>query len=125
MECRFTDQDTDIGRFRVKKGTFVYVLFHSLHNSPAYWDEPSAFQPERWIEKGAQYAKPVWIGSTGAQQSMAAHVSDETCEKHKRFLPFSNGPRSCVAQVLSDHHPDASVLAMQPPIDIRMAECVA
>ena len=67
-----------------------------------YWEKPAVFCPDRWEKKGAHY---VQRGSCGAevtlqQGSTTSLHEGASKEPYKRFLPFSEGPRSCVAQVL-------------------------
>ena len=97
---RFTTQTTQVGDYLVPPGVFVYVLFYRLHNNAKYWHQPSEFRPERWEalgESAVHRADSHHAGeSTGdAQKPESASSSDDA----KVYLPFSEGARSCVAQV--------------------------
>ncbi len=78
----------------------MYVLFHSLHNSPMYWDSPAAFWPERWQMKGAQNIQSAGRPELHLQHTDRTSGESDSRDPLKRFLPFSDGPRSCIAQVL-------------------------
>ena len=41
------------------------VQLHAIHNSKANYEEPEKFLPERWLEPGAEYARPR-AGADGA-----------------------------------------------------------
>lgn len=97
---RFTTQTTQVGDYLVPPGVFVYVLFYRLHNNAKYWHEPSEFRPERWEALGESPVHRADCHHAGestsdAQKPESASSSDEA----KVYLPFSEGSRSCVAQV--------------------------
>lgn len=68
---RVASQDCSIGPYFVKEGTLVLFNNYDLCMSTEYWDEPTAFKPERFIQDG-RMVKP-------------AH-----------FLPFGAGRRGCL-----------------------------
>ncbi|XP_025419275.1 cytochrome P450 307a1-like [Sipha flava] len=73
-------EDTTIQGFQVKKGTCVIINNYELNTSPAYWDLPEVFDPNRFIQykpDGMPYIR-----------------------KPKHFLPFSIGKRTCIGQQL-------------------------
>ena len=105
--CRFCDQPTQIGQVVVPKGTFVYVLIHALHNSAQYWSDADQFIPDRWKDKTLAWSPDQSSSHKSGQTASSANAesggSDQRQNSAKRFLPFSDGPRSCVAQVYFSH----------------------
>ena len=63
-------EDTEIGGYRVPKGTQLYAFQWVTHRDPRYFDEPDSFKPERW--------------SAEAQIPKYA------------YFPFGAGPRQCI-----------------------------
>lgn len=72
------NEETTLGGFSVQKGTVVFLNNYALNMSTDYWQEPEAFQPERFLKNGA-FSRP-------------AH-----------FLPFSTGKRACVGSKILMH----------------------
>lgn len=64
--------DDTFGDYQVPAGCLVMLHLQALHKDPSQWPEPDAFRPERFLGDAAGQA---W-----------------------RWLPFVNGPRSCVGQ---------------------------
>ena len=48
---RQATEDCVVNGYHVPKGTIFSMLSVALHNSPEYYDEPSAFKPERWMKE--------------------------------------------------------------------------
>ncbi|CAL8471950.1 g11492 [Coccomyxa elongata] len=67
--------DTLPGGYSVPAGQDVMISVYNIHRSPAVWDEPNTFRPERF-----PLNEPV--------------PSEQTTDY--RFIPFSGGPRKCV-----------------------------
>lgn len=88
---RFTDQDLLLSDLKVSKGTLIYVSLFALHTSRLLWDKAETFAPERWISRDGQIPEIDKV------------ISHGTDDKARLFLPFSNGPRSCIAQVILMH----------------------
>ena len=64
--------DDTLGGFRLPRGWLAFVVPYVLHRLPAYWQEPDAFDPERFLpERIAERPKFV-------------------------YLPFGAGPRQCI-----------------------------
>ena len=63
-------EETEIGGFRVPKGTQLFAFQWVTHRDSRYFDEPEAFKPERW----------------------------ENAEQIHRYayFPFGAGPRQCI-----------------------------
>lgn len=102
-QCRLCTQATQIGQHIVPAGTFVYVLFHALHNSGRYWKNPDQFTPDRWTEKSTDnpsFLETFSHNDGSGHADSQSSVFEQKQKVAKRFLPFSDGPRSCVAQVL-------------------------
>jgi cytochrome P450 len=63
-------EDTEIGGYRVPKGTQLYAFQWVTHRDPRYFDEPDSFKPERW----------------GAEAQIPKYA----------YFPFGAGPRQCI-----------------------------
>lgn len=64
-------QDDQMGGYHIKTDTLVGVSFYELHRNPAYWEQPDAFMPERFL---------------GEAKKKTAGV----------YFPFGAGPRMCI-----------------------------
>ena len=58
--------------YRLEAGTMVAVSFYALHRDPKLWDDPLAFDPDRFLPERSQ-GRSRW-----------------------QYLPFGGGPRSCI-----------------------------
>ena len=72
---RVAEADIKIKGVRIEKGQGVAINVYALHMDPEFWDEPTKFKPERWLEDGFK-----------AEDENAIH-----------FAPFGVGIRKCVA----------------------------
>jgi len=70
-------RDDEIEGFRVQAGSTIIVSPYVTHHDPEYWENPEAFDPERFtpeqIARRPRYA----------------------------YFPFSAGPRFCMGQSLA------------------------
>jgi cytochrome P450 len=64
--------DDELGGYHLPRGWLAFVMPYVLHRLPAFWDDPDAFDPERFTpERSATRSKYV-------------------------YLPFGAGPRQCI-----------------------------
>jgi cytochrome P450 len=64
--------DDELGGYHLPRGWLAFVMPYVLHRLPAFWDDPDAFDPERFTpERSATRVKYV-------------------------YLPFGAGPRQCI-----------------------------
>eukprot|EP00026_Physarum_polycephalum_P006493 Phypoly_transcript_06537.p1 GENE.Phypoly_transcript_06537~~Phypoly_transcript_06537.p1 ORF type:complete len:487 (+),score=56.86 Phypoly_transcript_06537:227-1687(+) len=68
---RTVPHDTELGGYFIPKGTSIYINFHAAHTDPTLWEDPEAFNPDRF-DHNTGYAN--------------------------NFFAFSYGPRNCLGQ---------------------------
>ncbi|XP_065675147.1 steroid 17-alpha-hydroxylase/17,20 lyase isoform X3 [Hydra vulgaris] len=66
------------GKF-VPKGALILTNLWSMHHDESYWKNAMSFYPERWLEKSGEFNSKLGYA----------------------YLPFSNGPRSCLGETLA------------------------
>jgi cytochrome P450 len=71
---RLAVRDFAVDGYRVQAGSIVAVGIQAVHRDPALWDDPMAFDPDRFDAKSSA-ARPRW-----------------------QFVPFAGGPRSCIGE---------------------------
>ncbi len=69
---RLVLQDIEVDGYRLEAGTFAVVAIYAMHRDPALWDNPSAFDPERFSPERSR-DRSRW-----------------------QYLPFGGGPRKCI-----------------------------
>ena len=70
---RVASKATKIGEYNIAKGSTLMVNMQGVHHNPEFWPAPMEYKPERFFEEIKPYT----------------------------FLPFVDGPRSCLGQYLS------------------------
>jgi len=73
MTERISLNDDQFNGFRFPGGTVVIPFFYGMHRNKKYWNNESAFDPERFINSDPSKSKKV-----------------------KNFFPFGAGPRMCI-----------------------------
>ncbi len=76
VERRAAEDDV-IGGYRIPKGTCVALSQYVMHRHAAYWESPTAFDPERFAA-GASAGRPQYV-----------------------YFPFGGGPRRCIGMRFS------------------------
>lgn len=61
-----------LGKYQIKKNSYVLISPYALHRHPAYWDHPEDFNPDRFAP-GAGKDRPTYA-----------------------YIPFGGGPRICI-----------------------------
>ena len=73
-------QDAYLKEYRIPKDTIVFFNYHRIHRDEAVWNNPSSFNPDRFLDDDGQFVG--WRAKPG-------------------FVPFGIGTRSCPGEVLS------------------------
>ncbi|MGB7506008.1 MAG: cytochrome P450, partial [Mycobacterium sp.] len=71
---RLAVRDIAVGGYRVEAGSLLAVGIYALHRDPTIWDDPQAFDPDRFSPERSA-ARDRW-----------------------HFVPFAGGARSCIGE---------------------------
>ncbi|CAI0430505.1 unnamed protein product [Linum tenue] len=81
LVTRTANQTCTVGEFTVPQGTEVVVNGWAIHRDHQFWDEPSDFRPERFLD-GGDGRPPAFDFMGGGSSGF-------------RYIPFGSGRRSC------------------------------
>jgi cytochrome P450 len=107
---RVTDKPTRVGQYNIPAGVVVGTPLYAIHNTKHNWEAPHEFRPERWLDvpvetyvfnskAGANASAPPAAAGDGNRSRLAAAAA--ASKEGITFMPFSDGPRSCVGQSLA------------------------
>jgi cytochrome P450 len=69
---RLVLEDTELGGYPIPAGSSLLVSIANIHRHPGHWEDPDAFEPERWAPERAE-------------------------RRHRlAYMPFGAGPRLCI-----------------------------
>ena len=71
--------DTTLNGYNIPKGTTLIVNLWAIHHDPKHWENPSQFDPERFLDKNGNVVNPASLS----------------------YLPFSAGRRVCLGEMLA------------------------
>ncbi|HJZ59930.1 MAG TPA: cytochrome P450 [Gemmataceae bacterium] len=69
--------DLELGGYRVRKGTTIFLSQWVAHRDPRYFPDPEAFRPERWLD--------------GLAKRLPKYA----------YYPFGGGPRVCIGNTFA------------------------
>jgi cytochrome P450 len=71
---RWVKQDDQIGPYRIRKGSIVFLSMYTIHRHPSYWNDPEAFDPQRFSSEAARM------------------------RPHYTYIPFGGGQHRCLGE---------------------------
>jgi cytochrome P450 len=97
----------------IPAGTIVGTPHYTIHHNAAYYPDPFAYRPERWIIHSAE-------------EKNAAEVSEaQVALAQSAFCPFSIGPRGCIGKGLAYLEMGVTLARVLFLYDVRKAVGVA
>jgi cytochrome P450 len=74
---RQATEDVEIGGYTIKKDVMISLSMYAMHRSPRYFENPEAFDPERFSKE------------------------NESKIPRYAYLPFGGGPRVCIGNMFA------------------------
>ena len=79
VESRRAEEEDEIGGYRIPRDGFVFLSQYAIHRHPAFWADPTRFDPARFLPGGQ-------VCPDGSPRPRGA------------FFPFGDGQRKCIGE---------------------------
>jgi cytochrome P450 len=93
---RSTTEEVRLGDYAIPPGASVILPQWSIHRDPRYFENPRAFDPDRWLRRNPQNVEA--------------------------YFPFSSGPHSCIGQAFSLSGATLALAGLAREFDVEIAE---
>lgn len=105
------------GPVKLVKGTDVFVSTWNLHRSPALWDRPAEYRPERFL---TEFRNPEVTGWKGFTPKMGSGLYPNEIDADFAFLPFGGGNRKCVGDQFAMMEATVTLVMLLKNFDFTM-----
>lgn len=105
------------GPVRLVKGTDVFISTWNLHRSPALWDRPAEYRPERFLSEFRNAEVTGWKGFT---PKMGGGLYPNEIDTDFAFLPFGGGNRKCVGDQFAMMEATVTLAMLLKKVDFTM-----
>lgn len=99
---RYTIRPFSLGPYDVHPRTFVVWSAYLMGRDPGYWDEPTVFRPERFLDR-------------------SGHALDRDATTSLAYLPFGAGVRKCIGFALAQMEMQLVVSRLAQRVDLEPA----
>jgi cytochrome P450 len=96
--ARSATEDDQVGRYRIRKGSIVFISPYSTHRHPTFWRDAERFDPDRFLPT-AKRDRPRYA-----------------------YLPFSGGPRVCIGSHFAEMEARLILAAIVQRFDLILDE---
>lgn len=107
---------------KVMRGTDIFINVYSLHRSPELWENPNAFDPDRWLRPFANPGVDGWKGyapAKGLDTGRSLYPNEVAADF--AFLPFGGGSRKCVGDQFAMIEAVVSLAMLMRRFDFTLA----
>lgn len=98
---RYLPNETKIAGYQIRKNTLIIMSLYTIGRDGKYFENPDAFQPERWLRTDK---------TTTAAAAMGAAAS----------LPFAIGARSCIGRRIAEMQLQLALAYLVRNFDIKL-----
>ena len=117
-------QSIELGQTMICEDEYLMIAIpiHLFNRNNQVWGDPEVFHPERWCVYLVQYhVYPAWGNSW-----CKFRFSDEkmTANQKCHFMPFGQGPRSCIGVWLAMIENKAAIATILPKTRFPFTACV-
>lgn len=110
-------QGGSAGPVKLVKGTDVFISTWNLHRSPALWDRPTEYHPERFL---SEFRNPAVTGWKGFTPKMGGGLYPNEVDADFAFLPFGGGNRKCVGDQFAMMEATVTLAMLLKKVDFTM-----
>lgn len=105
------------GPVKLVKGTDVFISTWNLHRSPALWDRPAEYRPERFL---SEFRNPDVTGWKGFTPKIGSGLYPSEIDADFAFLPFGGGNRKCVGDQFAMMEATVTLAMLLKKVDLTL-----
>lgn len=102
----------------IPKGTDVFISTWNMHRSPDFWEEPTKYNPYRFMKPFHNPSQKDWAGYKPSEQN---RMYPTELQSDFAFMPFGGGNRKCVGDQFAMMESIATLSLILQKFDLKLA----